>query len=321
MMVLVTGGTGFVGLNIVERLAAQGHDVIALGHAAPPSPLIEPVRRYGEVVIGDVCSLEALEQALAGRRPERIVHAAAITPGPERERDEPDRIASVNLGGTIAVLQLAQRLEVTRVVVMSSGAVYGGVGPEEGCIAAARTPPKPISLYGITKLAAEQTALHLGMLYGIDVRVVRLGPVFGPFEYATGLRDTLSPHWQIVEAARLGHEARLPRACAADWIYARDAAAGIVAVLEAEHAAGRIFDLGGGRVTDAVMWCDALLPYFPELRWRVVAAVEDANILYRLPRDRAPLENAAVTAATGFAPRYDLSDAAADYLEWRGIGA
>jgi len=69
------------------------------------------------------------------------------------------------------------------------------------------------------------------------------------------------------------------------------------------------------------MWCDALLPYFPELRWRVVAAVEDANILYRLPRDRAPLENAAVTAATGFAPRFDLSDAAADYLEWRGIRA
>jgi len=66
MMVLVTGGTGFVGLNIVERLAAQGHDVIALGHAAPPSPLTEPVRRHGEVVIGDVCSLDALEQALAG---------------------------------------------------------------------------------------------------------------------------------------------------------------------------------------------------------------------------------------------------------------
>src|SRR5215208_6171649 len=65
MMVLVTGGTGFVGLNIVERLAAQGHDVIALGHAAPPSPLTEPVRRLGEVVIGDVCSLDALEQALA----------------------------------------------------------------------------------------------------------------------------------------------------------------------------------------------------------------------------------------------------------------
>jgi nucleoside-diphosphate-sugar epimerase len=321
MIVLVTGGTGFVGLNLVEALAERGHYVVALGHAQPPWRMGDPARQHAEVVIGDVRSLEALEQALGGRRPERIVHAAAITPAPEREREEPDRIASVNLGGTIAVLQLARRLAVRRVVVMSSGAVYGGVGPEEGRIAAGRTPPKPISLYGITKLAAEQAALHLGALYGIDVRAVRLGPVFGRHEYATGLRDTLSPHWQIVECARAGREARLPRACAADWIYARDAAAGIVAVLEAEHAGGRVFDLGGRRVTDAAMWCEALLPYFPELRWEVVAAGEEANIIYRVPRDRAPLDNAAVTAATGFTPRFDLADAAADYLEWRRIGA
>jgi nucleoside-diphosphate-sugar epimerase len=321
MTVLVTGGTGFVGLNLLERLVERGHDVIALGHAPPPWPLAQPARRRVELVIGDVRSLEALEQALGGRRPERIVHAAAITPAPERERDEPERIASVNLGGTIAVLQLARRLKVARVVVMSSGAVYGGVAPEEGRIAAARTPPKPISLYGITKLAAEQTALHLGALYGINVRAVRLGPVFGRYEYATGLRDTLSPHWQIIECARAGREVRLPRACAADWIYARDAAAGVAAVLEAEHAGEPVFDLGGGRVTDAVMWCEALLAYFPELRWRIAADGEEANIGYRLPRDRAPLDNAAVTAATGFVPQFDLPRAAADYLERHGIGA
>ena len=73
---------------------------------------------------------------------------------------------AVNFGGTIAVLQLARRLEVRRVVVISSGAVYGSVGPEEGRIAAARTPPKPISLYSMAKLAAEQTALHPGTLMG-----------------------------------------------------------------------------------------------------------------------------------------------------------
>jgi nucleoside-diphosphate-sugar epimerase len=312
MTVLVTGGTGFVGLNLVERLVERGQDVIAFGHAPPPWPLAEPVRQRTKIVIGDVRSLDALERALEGRRLERIVHAAAITPSPARERDEPDAIASVNLGGAIAVLQLAQRFEVKRVVVMSSGAVYGGVGPEEGCIAAGRTPPKPISLYGITKLAAEQAALHLGALYGIDVRAVRLGPVFGRHEYATGLRDTLSPHWQIVECARAGREVRLPRACAADWIYARDAAAGIIAVLETDHASERVFDVGGGFVTDAAMWCETLVPHFPDLRWRIVGE-EDANIRYRVPR-RAPLDNAAVTAATGFAPRFNLQAAAADYL-------
>ena len=89
MKVLVTGGTGFVGLNVVERLAEGGHDVIALGHAAPPWPLSEPARSRSETVIEDVQALDRLERMLTGRRIEAIVHAAAMTPSPERERDEP----------------------------------------------------------------------------------------------------------------------------------------------------------------------------------------------------------------------------------------
>ena len=145
MTVLVTGGTGFVGLNVVERLAAEGYDIVALGHAAPPWHLPEPTRRRAEIVVGDVRSVDALEEALAGRRPKRIVHAAAMTPSPERERDEPDQIASVNLGGTIAVLQLARRFDVERVVVLSSVAVYGaarpGTGPSRGRRERRRNPP------------------------------------------------------------------------------------------------------------------------------------------------------------------------------------
>jgi UDP-glucose 4-epimerase len=224
MRVLVTGGTGFVGLNVVERLAAAGHDVIALGQRPSPFALPEPTGGGIKIVVGDIRSLASLEQSLSGMRPDAVVHAAAITPSQERERDDPGEVACVNLGGTIAVLQLARRLDVWRVVVLSSVAVYGAAGPEQGRLAAARIPPNPNSLYGITKLAAEQAALHLGGLYGIDVRAVRLGPVFGRYEYATGLRDTLSPHWQIANCAREGREARLPQACAADWIYARDAA-------------------------------------------------------------------------------------------------
>jgi nucleoside-diphosphate-sugar epimerase len=316
MTVLVTGGTGFVGLNVVERLAAEGYDIVALGHAAPPWHLPEAARRRAEIVVGDVRSVDALEEALAGRRPKRIVHAAAMTPSPERERDQPDQIASVNLGGTIAVLQLAQRFDVERVVVLSSVAVYGAAGPEQGRLAAARTSPKPTSLYGITKLAAEQAALYLGALEGIDVRAVRLGPVFGRYEYATGLRDALSPHSQIVASAKAGDEARLPRACAADWIYAPDAAAGIVGVLEVDQVDQRVFDLGGGWMTDATMWCEAIAAHFPQFRWRIVQQGDEANVAYRLPYDRAPLDNAAIAAATGFEPRFDLRRAAVDYLEW-----
>lgn len=320
MTVLITGGTGFIGLNIVERLVERGHDVIALGHAPPPWSLSESARRRCKIIIADIRSIEALERALAGRRPQTIVHAAAVTPAPERERDAPDEVANVNFGGTIAILQLARRLDVKRVVVLSSAAVYGSAGPEQGRLAASRTQPKPTSLYGITKLAAEQAALHLGTLYGIDIRAVRLGPAFGRYEYATGLRDTLSPHWQIVQCALEGREVLLSRPCAADWIYAGDAAAGIVGVLETDCVVQPVFDLGGGQVTDALMWCEAIARHFRRLKWRIVEGGEQANIAYRLPPDRAPLDNTAVTTATGIEPRSDTEAAAADYLEWCRVG-
>jgi hypothetical protein len=60
--------------------------------------------------------------------------------------------------------------------------------------------------------------------------------------------------------------------------------AGIVGVLETDCVDDRVFDLGGGRVTDAVMWCEAVARYYPAFRWRLVATGEDANIVYRLPR-------------------------------------
>ena len=138
---------------------------------------------------------------------------------------------------------------------------------------------------------------------------------------------SISPYFVRYRRARIVYPRRfnsaharsspiLPRACAADWIYAPDAAAGIVGVLEADQIDQHVFDLGGGRVTDAMMWCEAIAAHFPQFRWRIVEQGDEPNIAYRLPYDRAPLDNTAIVAATGFEPRFDLPRAAVDYLEW-----
>ena len=62
----------------------------------------------------------------------------------------------------------------------------------------------PVALYGISKVAAEQAALRIAQLRDIDVRVIRLGPVFGPWELPSRVRDALSPHHQILAMARDG---------------------------------------------------------------------------------------------------------------------
>lgn len=317
MTTLVTGGTGFVGMNIVEALAATGEAVVALGHA--PSPRNHAARLAGRAtfLVADIRDAIAVRGALAGRRIDRLIHTAAVTAGPARERDDPGSVVAVNIGGSVEALRLARDLGVGLVVALSSVAVYGFADPgPSGRYAADQSPTRPAALYGITKLAAEQTALRLGEVYGIDTRAVRLGPVFGPHERDTGLRDALTPHFQVLTRARAGEEIVLPRSCRADWLYARDAAAGIVALLEAHDGAGRTVDLGGGAYSDLPDFCRALATRRSTLRWRVAADGEAANVTYGLARDRAMLDNAALTRLTGFAPRFDVARAAIDHLDW-----
>jgi nucleoside-diphosphate-sugar epimerase len=188
-------------------------------------------------------------------------------------------------------------------------------GPS-GTFTAGSTFPKPASLYGITKLAGEQAALRLGDVLGIDVRAVRLSAVFGPWEYATGVRDTMSPHWQALVHAAAARPAILPRPIRMDWLYVRDAAAGIAALLGKASMQQRVVDLGGGASFDLLQWGAAVGKHRPGVVCRVAASGETPNVLYFMPKDRSPLDNGAIERETGFCPQYDLLSAAADYASW-----
>ncbi|UZE49719.1 NAD(P)-dependent oxidoreductase [Rhodopseudomonas sp. P2A-2r] len=179
--------------------------------------------------------------------------------------------------------------------------------------------PAPAALYGISKLAAEQAALRIAQLRGTDVRVVRLGPVFGPWELPSRVRDALSPHHQIIKMARDGVEVVLPRIMAGDWIYSRDAADGIARVSRSAGLRHELYNLGGGVMTDLPQWCAIVAGCFEGFRWRM--ADEDVgNIVYGLPKDRAALSIARLQQDTGFAPSRDLAAAARDYLDWIAAG-
>jgi nucleoside-diphosphate-sugar epimerase len=254
---------------------------------------------------------------LAASSIDRIVHTAAITAGPKREMTDAHRIVAVNLNGSINVLEQArERGGIRRIIVLSSVAVYGfsPAGPS-GTYDEQASCPSPASLYGITKLASEQAAVHLGGLYDIDVRVLRLGPVFGPWEHRSGARDTMSPHLQVLEQALAGQEVVLPRPMAADWIYSRDAARGVVAVLGSQTLRRRIYNLGAGSKTDLLEWCGHLSRHI-DLRYRLADAGERASIDDGLRQDRPPLSTVALAADAGFSARHDVAAAARDHLDW-----
>jgi nucleoside-diphosphate-sugar epimerase len=324
MATLITGGSGFIGLSVAEKLIATGKRVVLFDLSPPAQDVLARSELSGVTyVAGDIKSCADIEYALNVQAIDEVVHTAAVTPDHRREQQDPRDIADVNFGGTVNLMEcVGTRSPIKRIVVLSSVAVYGFSAPAPtGCFEEDLSSPAPATLYGITKLAAEQAALRIGELNSLDVRVVRLGPVYGCWELRTRARSAPSPHYQVLDAALADREVILPRKMAADWIYSRDASTAIVKLCRTEGLNHWVYHVGGGQLSNLVDWCKILSRRFPAFRWRLAEPAEQANIIYNLVRDRAPLSIARLLRDTSFKPAYSLEAAAADYLEWMWDGA
>jgi nucleoside-diphosphate-sugar epimerase len=326
--ILVTGGAGFVGLNVVEALLARGEHVVVFGReAALPDPAPARLARLPgrvEVIQGDVTNQAALREVFRARRIGAVFPFAAITAGPEREAADPQRVLDVNLGSVIATLQAARDAgTVRRVILPSSGAVYGESSYAFPVLDEATTPPVPISLYGVTKYAVERAGLRLAGLWGLDAVAARIGATFGPWERDTGLRDTLSLHLAFAEAARRGEAVVLPPAPLPgyDWLYVRDLAAGLLALLDAKDPPHRVVNFGSGMdwAPHYAACLDVLAARFPGFRWRHAEPGEAPSLRWNESRPRGVM---AIARAAGFGwrPRFDPALATADYAGWLANG-
>jgi nucleoside-diphosphate-sugar epimerase len=320
MTVLITGGAGFVGLNIAERLLARGDTVVALDLDLPPSAAREALLRLPGTLRfeqGDIRDAGSIADTLRQYQVTRIIHGAAMTAGLERERTQAAAIADVNLMGTLNVFAAACHARVARVVHLSSGAVFGAGGQGQPELREDRDVPEPESLYGITKYAAERAALRYRAMHGLDVVVARLGVVFGRWEYDTGVRDTLSIPLLLTRLAQARQEARFCADLPDDWLYASDAAGAVVALADAASLHHPLYQLGTGRRWSATTWCDRLSRVFPGFSYTVVGQRADANVGAHAPAARPPFCVERLRDDLGFTSRFDEALAFADYLAWR----
>ena len=214
MAVLISGGTGFVGLNLAEALLSRGEHVVLAALDAPPASAAAHFATLPgrlETAVIDVTDTAAFKTLLQRHAVDRLFPFAAITSGPARESEEAEQVVSVNLLGFLGQLRAARDTGVRRVIIPSSAAVYGESVYSHAAMDETTTPCVPISLYGVTKYAVERSGLRLGALWGMNVIAARIGALFGPWERDTGLRDSLSPYWQVARIARAGGEAILRR--------------------------------------------------------------------------------------------------------------
>ncbi|MCL7452213.1 MAG: NAD-dependent epimerase/dehydratase family protein [Anaerolineae bacterium] len=172
MRVLITGGAGFLGSALANRLAGQGHTVLVLDDLTAGDP-----RRLAPDVLltrGDVKDVPKLWTLLQGV--DCVYHLAARVRVPESIH-YPSDYNGVNVGGTVAVMEAVRDTGVRRVVFASSGALYG---EQERQPITESQPPKPNSPYGVSKIAAEYYVSTLGTLYDIETVALRIFNAYGP---------------------------------------------------------------------------------------------------------------------------------------------
>ena len=234
MRALVTGGAGFIGGHLVERLVEWGWDVIVFDNFERAS--LETLRNLppeAELRRVDVRDLETMRRYV--HDVDTVFHLAALTDVVESEvrRDE---YWSVNVLGTENVLRIARELD-AKLIFTSSAAVYG----ELDRAAREDLKPNPLSFYGVTKLEGEKLCMRYYRRYGVEVVVLRIFNVFGERARSGVVKIFL-------ERARKGEPLIIygDGEAIRDFIYVEDVVNALIKAALSKRLSGEILNIGSG---------------------------------------------------------------------------
>ena len=241
MRVLITGGAGFIGSVLANRLVALGHHVRALDDLSAGDP--QCLDRRVLFTRGDVRDIPKLWTLLRGV--DCVYHLAARVSVPESIL-YPVEYNAVNVGGTVSLMTAVRDAKVRRVVLGSSGTVYGE--QEEQPIKETAI-PRPQNPYAVSKMASEYYVLAIGALYGIETVILRIFNAYGPGQTVPPSHAPVIPKFvkQAVSDGSVvifgsGDQTR-------DFVYIDDVVEALVAAADADDVDRSIINVGSGRET------------------------------------------------------------------------
>jgi UDP-glucose 4-epimerase len=240
MKILVTGGAGFIGSQITDSLIESGLKVIVIDDLSTGKKnFIHPKAKFYHLDIRDT----RLKSVFSEERPDVVFHQAAQT-CVRKSVEDPVNDANINIFGTLGLLKLALTHGVKKIIFSSAGgAIYG---EQERFPADESHPARPLSPYGITKLAVENYLYYYHSFYDIDYVVLRYANVYGPRQDPYGEAGVVAifiEHMLCGKSPTINGDGDQTR----DFIYVEDVVAANLAALK--FSGSDIFNIGTGRET------------------------------------------------------------------------
>ncbi len=314
MTVLVTGASGFLGLNILRHFAVLRPDrsVVAAGLYPPRAEelaLVEDQQQQIRFASLDVCDRASCLALMRQVRPTHILHAAAVT------IDDHERTTNVNLHGTANVLDAAIACgAVERCIVLSSSGLYSQDGRNASCGEDDALDLR--SHYARTKREAELLMPACEAAGGFVVAAARVGPVYGPFERERVTRPRVSLIARLLEHYQQGRAIFVAGSdMHRDWTHAADVAAALDGLLFAPALHHRVYNVSAGVAYSAREVVEIFERAGFAVRW--VSAGEQSDIVLDPNDGRKPLEITRLVSETGFAPRFELQTGIAEMIASR----
>jgi len=242
MKTCVTGGAGFIGSHLVDRLLADGHRVVVLDDLSTGrrENLGAPRDRL-EFIEDDLRDKRAVARAVGGC--EVVFHQGALA-SVSRSVEKPEEVTEVNVGGTLNVLVAARDAKVRRVVFASSSSVYGDT-PE---LPKTETMPvSPRSPYAASKVAGEAYLSAFQASYGLETVAFRYFNVYGPRQSPKSLYAAAVPCFVEALVAGAGPTIYGDGLQTRDFTYVADVVDALVRAADAPRAVDGPMNLGGGR--------------------------------------------------------------------------
>lgn len=312
MKILVTGGAGFIGSHIVDKLLVIGHEVLVVDDLSTgKQENLEFARQYLKISKFyfknlDICDQEQLLEQVQSFRPEIVFHLAAQTDVRKSVQD-PVFDAQVNIIGTLSLLEACRISGVKKIVFPSSGGTIYGDKEKDTSGFSEKSLQCPLSPYGIAKKVINDYLISYKTLYGLDFLVLALSNVYGPRQDPFGEAGVVS-----IFASRLlngqtcviygqGDQSR-------DFVYVQDVADAFIAAIN--KGCGLLINIGSGKAIS-----------LNELYFTMAKVAKvDLDPIYRPPRpgelQHSLLQIDLAQKELDWQPRFDLDKGLSLVLDW-----